>query len=188
MTFLVQFRINENSLIFSKTTNFSHPVIWCNFVSLWKNDYLYIFRRNLMQIQVLIEWIFFWCKNFSPFFGSGFDCKSTFHQESIWVPSINTTDSSCVLQTQPLSFSCLAAWPRVVRVWPCRSYRKEQVALCETCWRIRKISLDFKTLKTAYNHPRCDAIGKEDRVSHITMGFHWCIGRLLSWNKGDSIL
>ena len=131
---------------------------------------------------------FFWCKNFSPFFSSGFDCKSTFHQESIWVPSINTTDSSCVLQTQPLLFSCRAAWPRVVRVCPCRSYRKEQVALCETCWRIRKISLDFKTLKTAYNHPRCDAIGKEDHVSHITMGFHWCIGRLLSWNKGDSIL
>ena len=102
MIFLVQFRINENLLIFSKTTNCAHPIIWCNFVSLWKNDYLYIFRRNLMQIKVLIEWIFFWCKNFSPFFGSGFDCKSTFHQESIWVPSINTTDSSCVLQTQPL--------------------------------------------------------------------------------------
>ena len=40
MIFLVQFRINENLLIFSKTTNCAHPIIWCNFVSLWKNDYL----------------------------------------------------------------------------------------------------------------------------------------------------
>ena len=34
MIFLVQFRINENLLIFSKTTNCAQPIIWCNFVSL----------------------------------------------------------------------------------------------------------------------------------------------------------
>lgn len=64
---------------------------------------------------------------------SRFECKSRFFRESILAPSLNTTDSSCVLQTQPMLFSCRAAWPGVVRVCPCRSYRREQVALCETC-------------------------------------------------------
>ncbi|KAL9958747.1 hypothetical protein ACROYT_G035803 [Oculina patagonica] len=64
---------------------------------------------------------------------NGVQCKSTAFRESILAPSFNTTDNSCLLQSQPLLFSCRAARPGVVRVCPCRSYRKEQVALCETC-------------------------------------------------------
>ncbi|KAJ7372831.1 Alpha-1,6-mannosylglycoprotein 6-beta-N-acetylglucosaminyltransferase A [Desmophyllum pertusum] len=62
-----------------------------------------------------------------------FRCKSTVFHESILAPSMNTADNTCQLQSQPLLFSCRAAKPGVVRVCPCRSYRKEQVALCESC-------------------------------------------------------
>ncbi|PFX27445.1 Alpha-1,6-mannosylglycoprotein 6-beta-N-acetylglucosaminyltransferase A [Stylophora pistillata] len=54
-------------------------------------------------------------------------------RDSILAPSMNTADSTCMLQSETLLFSCRAAKPGVVRVCPCRSYRKEQVALCESC-------------------------------------------------------
>lgn len=60
-------------------------------------------------------------------------CNSTMFLESILAPSLDTADNKCQLQSQPLLFSCRAARPGVVRLCPCRSYRKEQVALCETC-------------------------------------------------------
>ncbi|XP_078344105.1 alpha-1,6-mannosylglycoprotein 6-beta-N-acetylglucosaminyltransferase A-like, partial [Oculina patagonica] len=62
-----------------------------------------------------------------------FRCTFTLFRESILAPSFDTSDNTCLLQSQPLLFSCRAAKPGVVRVCPCRSYRKEQVALCETC-------------------------------------------------------
>ncbi|XP_078364223.1 alpha-1,6-mannosylglycoprotein 6-beta-N-acetylglucosaminyltransferase A-like [Oculina patagonica] len=64
---------------------------------------------------------------------AAFRCTFTLFRESIMAPSFDTSDNTCLLQSQPLLFSCRAAKPGVVRVCPCRSYRKEQVALCETC-------------------------------------------------------
>lgn len=53
--------------------------------------------------------------------------------DSILAPSMNTADNTCMLQNEALLFSCRAAKAGVVRICPCRSYRKEQVALCESC-------------------------------------------------------
>ncbi|KAM7436454.1 hypothetical protein ABFA07_013721 [Porites harrisoni] len=64
---------------------------------------------------------------------AGFECGSIESLESLVAPSLNTTNNICLLQSQPLLFSCRAARPGVIRVCPCRSYRVEQVALCETC-------------------------------------------------------
>ncbi|XP_073230424.1 alpha-1,6-mannosylglycoprotein 6-beta-N-acetylglucosaminyltransferase A-like isoform X3 [Porites lutea] len=64
---------------------------------------------------------------------AGFECGSVESLESLVAPSLNTTNNICLLQSQPLLFSCRAARPGVIRVCPCRSYRVEQVALCETC-------------------------------------------------------
>ena len=55
--------------------------------------------------------------------------------DSILAPSLNTSNNTCFLQGNSMLFSCRAARPGVIRVCPCRSYRKEQVALCESCWR-----------------------------------------------------
>jgi len=66
-------------------------------------------------------------------FRAGFECGSIESLESLVAPSLNTTNNICLLQSQPLLFSCRAARPGVIRVCPCRSYRAEQVALCETC-------------------------------------------------------
>nr|XP_058948150.1 alpha-1,6-mannosylglycoprotein 6-beta-N-acetylglucosaminyltransferase A-like [Pocillopora verrucosa] len=54
-------------------------------------------------------------------------------RDSILAPSMNTADNTCMLQNEALLFSCRAAKAGVVRICPCRSYRKEQVALCESC-------------------------------------------------------
>ena len=77
--------------------------------------------RNLVKISFLFH------------FRAGFECGSVESLESLVAPSLNTTNNICLLQSQPLLFSCRAARPGVIRVCPCRSYREEQVALCETC-------------------------------------------------------
>ena len=77
--------------------------------------------RNLVKIPFLFH------------FRAGFECGSIESFESLVSPSLNTTNNICLLQSQPLLFSCRAARPGVIRVCPCRSYRVEQVALCESC-------------------------------------------------------
>ncbi|XP_020630378.1 alpha-1,6-mannosylglycoprotein 6-beta-N-acetylglucosaminyltransferase A-like [Orbicella faveolata] len=66
---------------------------------------------------------------------AGLSCNAstTVSRDSILAPSLDTSNNLCLLQSQSLLFSCRAARPGVVRLCPCRSYRKEQVALCETC-------------------------------------------------------
>lgn len=66
---------------------------------------------------------------------AGLSCNAstTVSRDSILAPSLDTSNNICLLQSQSLLFSCRAAKPGVVRLCPCRSYRKEQVALCETC-------------------------------------------------------
>lgn len=66
---------------------------------------------------------------------SGFLCKSTVFVESLFPPAFDTANGTCLLQSQPLLFSCRATGSdvRLRRLCPCRSYRKEQVALCESC-------------------------------------------------------
>ena len=68
-------------------------------------------------------------------FRAGMSCNAstTESRDSILAPSWDTSNNMCLLQSQSLLFSCRAARPGVVRLCPCRSYRKEQVALCETC-------------------------------------------------------
>ncbi|KAK2561560.1 hypothetical protein P5673_015541, partial [Acropora cervicornis] len=60
-------------------------------------------------------------------------CKSIVFLESLLAPAFHSADGGCWLQSQPLLFSCRAAGPGVQRLCPCRSYRKEQVALCTSC-------------------------------------------------------
>ena len=79
-------------------------------------------------------------------FRNNLRCNSTMFLESILAPSLDTADNKCQLQSQPLLFSCRAARPRVVRLCPCRSYRKEQVALCETCWPKETLLKEFFAL------------------------------------------
>ena len=68
---------------------------------------------------------------------AGIQChtSSMVSRDSILAPSLNTSNNTCFLQGNSMLFSCRAARPGVIRVCPCRSYRKEQVALCESCWR-----------------------------------------------------
>ncbi|XP_031550689.1 alpha-1,6-mannosylglycoprotein 6-beta-N-acetylglucosaminyltransferase A-like isoform X2 [Actinia tenebrosa] len=60
---------------------------------------------------------------------SGFSCKEYNKEESIYAPSFNTTDKSCVLQDMPLLYSCVSEAKDTARLCPCRTYQKEQVAL-----------------------------------------------------------
>ncbi|XP_015757927.1 PREDICTED: alpha-1,6-mannosylglycoprotein 6-beta-N-acetylglucosaminyltransferase A-like [Acropora digitifera] len=60
-------------------------------------------------------------------------CKSIVFLQSLLAPAFHSADGGCWLQSQPLLFSCRAAGPGVQRLCPCRSYRKEQVALCTSC-------------------------------------------------------
>ncbi|KAJ7378519.1 Alpha-1,6-mannosylglycoprotein 6-beta-N-acetylglucosaminyltransferase A [Desmophyllum pertusum] len=66
---------------------------------------------------------------------AGLPCNrtTTISRDSILAPFMSTADNTCELQSLSLLFSCRAAKPGIVRVCPCRSYRKEQVALCESC-------------------------------------------------------
>ncbi|KAK3730257.1 hypothetical protein QZH41_019078 [Actinostola sp. cb2023] len=59
----------------------------------------------------------------------GFKCKAYKEQESIYAPSFNSTDQTCILQDMPLLYSCVSRDEHVTRVCPCRTYQKEQVAL-----------------------------------------------------------
>ena len=70
-------------------------------------------------------------------FRAGIQCHTSpmVSRDSILAPSLNTSNNTCFLQGNSMLFSCRAARPSVIRVCPCRSYRKEQVALCESCWR-----------------------------------------------------
>ena len=70
-------------------------------------------------------------------FRAGIQCHTSpmVSRDSILAPSLNTSNNTCFLQGNSMLFSCRAARPGVIRVCPCRSYRKEQVALCESCWR-----------------------------------------------------
>ena len=69
-------------------------------------------------------------------FRTDLQCKSFVFLESLLAPAFHSADGGCWLQSQPLLFSCRAAGPGVQRLCPCRSYRKEQVALCQSCWSV----------------------------------------------------
>ena len=96
-------------------------------------------------------------------------------------------------------FSCRAALPGVVRICPCRSYRKEQVAICETCWRNNLhhwiLKLPSSLISIDLN---CDAIMKEDcprhhdsvtprhdpyNTEHRLFTLHWSPGALMAKNS-----
>ncbi|XP_068751796.1 alpha-1,6-mannosylglycoprotein 6-beta-N-acetylglucosaminyltransferase A-like isoform X2 [Montipora capricornis] len=70
--------------------------------------------------------------------GFGVPCdtfsSALLHNERILAPSIKASDNSCQLQNNSMLFSCRGAKPGVWRICPCRSYRKEQTALCESCF------------------------------------------------------
>ncbi|EDO45788.1 predicted protein, partial [Nematostella vectensis] len=64
---------------------------------------------------------------------NGMRCKSYKSLETLYAPASNSTDGSCLLQEQTLLFSCVARDSHVTRLCPCRTYQKEQVALCKNC-------------------------------------------------------
>ena len=66
-------------------------------------------------------------------FSLGFHCKTYKRVQTLFAPSINHNNTSCLLQEEPLLYSCRASNPFVTRLCPCRSYIKEQAALCQSC-------------------------------------------------------
>ncbi|XP_029385713.1 alpha-1,6-mannosylglycoprotein 6-beta-N-acetylglucosaminyltransferase A-like isoform X2 [Echeneis naucrates] len=62
------------------------------------------------------------------------DCQtSEVSNSSLVLPAFNHTTRHCVLQSDPLLFSCVRSSQSLTRICPCRDYIKDQIALCKTC-------------------------------------------------------
>ncbi|XP_046860025.1 alpha-1,6-mannosylglycoprotein 6-beta-N-acetylglucosaminyltransferase A-like isoform X2 [Xenia sp. Carnegie-2017] len=55
-------------------------------------------------------------------------------RNSLVAPAYVGSENICVLQAEPLLYSCTTRSEYVKRICPCREYRKGQVALCKTCY------------------------------------------------------
>ena len=58
-------------------------------------------------------------------------CLSAKQMSSLVAPGIH--DDGCLLQQDPINYSCTAKSKSTRRLCPCRDYRVGQSALCETC-------------------------------------------------------
>nr|XP_043907467.1 alpha-1,6-mannosylglycoprotein 6-beta-N-acetylglucosaminyltransferase A-like isoform X2 [Solea senegalensis] len=63
----------------------------------------------------------------------GVDCQTIEIADKHLVAPAFDGDKHCVLQLDPLLFSCVRSTPSLVRICPCRDYIKDQIALCKTC-------------------------------------------------------
>ncbi|XP_031559579.1 alpha-1,6-mannosylglycoprotein 6-beta-N-acetylglucosaminyltransferase A-like [Actinia tenebrosa] len=66
---------------------------------------------------------------------AGFPCNTTRSEDtpSLVAPGYREDPPACLLQAQPLLFSCTATSPSTSRLCPCRDFKKGQVALCKSC-------------------------------------------------------
>ncbi|XP_058479414.1 alpha-1,6-mannosylglycoprotein 6-beta-N-acetylglucosaminyltransferase A-like isoform X2 [Solea solea] len=63
----------------------------------------------------------------------GIDCQTIEIAVKHVVAPAFDGDKHCVLQLDPLLFSCVRSSPSLLRICPCRDYIKDQIALCKTC-------------------------------------------------------
>ena len=61
------------------------------------------------------------------------NCDSVTSQQDIYYPAYRHDTGQCVLQSEPLLFSCVGANNVFSRLCPCRTFIKEQSAICQTC-------------------------------------------------------
>ncbi|PFX23760.1 Alpha-1,6-mannosylglycoprotein 6-beta-N-acetylglucosaminyltransferase B [Stylophora pistillata] len=61
-------------------------------------------------------------------------CAQVVYEKSNVAPAKEVVTSKCVLQQEPLLFSCAAHNSSYRRFCPCRSYRKQQISLCGSCF------------------------------------------------------
>lgn len=61
-------------------------------------------------------------------------CETYESVSVLHAPSFNSKNAVCYLQDNVMLFSCVAKQRSLQRLCPCRSFRKEQVALCEGCY------------------------------------------------------
>ncbi|XP_071328726.1 alpha-1,6-mannosylglycoprotein 6-beta-N-acetylglucosaminyltransferase A-like [Trachinotus anak] len=62
------------------------------------------------------------------------DCRTSEVSDSHLVfPAFNSTSKHCLLQSDPLLFSCVRSNQSLIRICPCRDYIKDQIALCKAC-------------------------------------------------------
>lgn len=60
-------------------------------------------------------------------------CDSTEWEMNHLYPALAQPGQECLLQKEPLLFSCAGASTQHRRLCPCRDFRKGQVALCRDC-------------------------------------------------------
>ena len=61
------------------------------------------------------------------------ECDSVITHDNIFYPAYRLDTGQCVLQKEQLLFSCVGASPAYSRLCPCRTFLKEQSAICQTC-------------------------------------------------------
>ncbi|XP_013880322.1 alpha-1,6-mannosylglycoprotein 6-beta-N-acetylglucosaminyltransferase A [Austrofundulus limnaeus] len=62
------------------------------------------------------------------------DCQTSESSNAhIVLPAYDSSRKRCLLQSDPLLFSCVRSDPSFIRICPCRDYIKDQIALCKTC-------------------------------------------------------
>uniref|UniRef100_A0A667ZAZ1 alpha-1,6-mannosyl-glycoprotein 6-beta-N-acetylglucosaminyltransferase n=1 Tax=Myripristis murdjan TaxID=586833 RepID=A0A667ZAZ1_9TELE len=62
------------------------------------------------------------------------DClQSGSYDSEVVLPAFDNGTRHCLLQSDPLLFSCVRSHPSLIRICPCRDYIKDQIALCKAC-------------------------------------------------------
>lgn len=63
----------------------------------------------------------------------GKKCNSMSKITDEFYPAYNVTTGGCILQEEPLMFSCVGQHPSLLRMCPCRTYFKYQTGICQIC-------------------------------------------------------
>ena len=57
-------------------------------------------------------------------------CSELKRLEDIYFPAFRPDSSQCLLQQQPMLFSCVGEHPELARLCPCRDFIEGQTAMC----------------------------------------------------------
>ncbi|KAM6934542.1 alpha-1,6-mannosylglycoprotein 6-beta-N-acetylglucosaminyltransferase A-like [Xenentodon cancila] len=92
-------------------------------------------KQACMKSGLICEPAFFgYLNNTEKLSNYNIDCQtSEFSESQLVFPAYNSIKKHCLLQSDPLLFSCVRSDPSLIRICPCRDYIKDQVALCKTC-------------------------------------------------------
>ena len=63
----------------------------------------------------------------------GVTCHGTLLHNHILYPAYRADTGQCVLQSEPMLYSCVGEDSVFTRLCPCRTYVKEQTAICDEC-------------------------------------------------------